>query len=109
MKKGNKYTEQELSDLTIDKLLGEDNIQVNGHYVADEDDDDDDLELAEDDLVLGDEDAIDGDEEEFEVDIEDDIDEDDIDEDDLVLDTDDNLFEYRAMIPSLLYIISYYL
>ena len=89
MKKGNKYTEQEMSDLTIDKLLGEDNTQVNGHYVPDDDDVDDDDDLAEeDDLVLGD-DEFAGDEEEYEVDIEDDIDEDDINEDDLVIDTDD--------------------
>lgn len=90
MKKENKFADQELSNTTIGDLLNSDTLQVNGHYVPDEDDDDDDDEEdKEDDLVLGDEDELEGDEAEYEVDLEDDAEPDDVDDDDLVLDTDD--------------------
>ena len=62
---------------------------VNGNYsLPDEDEEDDDD--TEDDLILGDEDELSGDEEEYDVELEDDLDEEDIDEDDLVIDADED-------------------
>ena len=88
MKKGNKYVQPELSDMTIGDLLNEDSTQANSHYSPEEESQD-----IEDDLVLGDEDEMEGDEEEYEVELEEDMDPDDIDDDDdddLILDTDDD-------------------
>jgi hypothetical protein len=64
---------------------------VNGNYtIPDEDEDDDE---KEDDLILGDEDKLSGDEEEYEVEVDEELDEEDINEDDLVIDADDDLDE----------------
>lgn len=68
---------------------------VNGQHLYDDDDDDDvddDDDAVEEDLIIGDEEAV-GDEEEFDVELEDDLDEDDLDEDDLVIDADDDVDE----------------
>jgi hypothetical protein len=86
MKKQDQFAVPELSEFTINDLLAEPSLQVNGQYVPDEDDDDAD---DEDDLVLGDEDEIAGDEEEFEVEVDDAaVEVEDVTEDDLILDTD---------------------
>jgi hypothetical protein len=61
---------------------------VNGNYSLPDEDDDD--EEKEDDLILGDEAELSGDEEEYDVELEDELDEDDIDEDDLVIKADDD-------------------
>jgi hypothetical protein len=62
---------------------------VNGNYsLPDENEEDDDD--TEDDLILGDEDEVTGDEEEFDVELEEDLNEDDLNEDDLVIDADDD-------------------
>jgi len=64
---------------------------VNGNYSLpgeDEEEEDDDNE-KEDDLILGNEDEFKGDEEEYDVELDDDLD--DIDEDDLVIDADDDV------------------
>lgn len=64
---------------------------VNGKYsLPDEDEDDDD---TEEDLILGDEDEATGDEEEFDVELDDDLNEEDLDEGDLVIDADDDVDE----------------
>lgn len=60
---------------------------VNGNYSLPDEDDD---EKTEDDLILGDEDELSGDEEEYDVELEDELDEEDIDEDDLVIKADDD-------------------
>jgi hypothetical protein len=60
---------------------------VNGNYSLPDEDDD---EETEDDLILGDEAELSGDEEEYDVELEDELDEDDIDEDDLVIKADDD-------------------
>jgi len=62
---------------------------VNGNYSLPDEDEEDD-EDTEDDLILGDEDELSGDEEEYDVELDDELDEDDIDEDDLVIDADDD-------------------
>jgi len=62
------------------------NHPVNGNYAPDDEDEED---KVEEDLILGDEDEMVGNEEEFEVELDEGINEEDIDEGDLVLDTDD--------------------
>jgi hypothetical protein len=62
---------------------------VNGNYSLPDEDDAD----TEDDLILGDEDEVTGDEEEFDVELDDDLNEEDLDEDDLVINADDDLDE----------------
>ena len=59
---------------------------VSRNYSAPGEDDDEDVE---DDLILGDEDELSGDEEEYDVELEDEIDEKDVSENDLVIDSDD--------------------
>ena len=63
---------------------------VNGSYSLPDEDED---EKTEDDLILGDEDELSGDEEEYDVVLEDELDEDDIDDDDLVIKADDDDLE----------------
>lgn len=62
---------------------------VNGNYSL-PDEDDDDADDTEDDLILGDEDEASGDEEEYDVELDDELNEEDIDEDDLVIEADDD-------------------
>lgn len=61
---------------------------VNGNYNLPGEDEEDDE--REDDLVLGDEDEPNGDEEEFDVELDDELNEEDIDEDDLVIEADED-------------------
>ena len=69
-------------------LSSPDTHPVNGNYSLP--DEDEDEEETEDDLILGDEAELSGDEEEYDVELEDELDEDDIDEDDLVIKADDD-------------------
>ena len=62
---------------------------VNGNYRLPGEDDEEEEE-TEDDLILGDENELSGDEEEFDVELEDDLNEEDIGEDDLVIGADDD-------------------
>jgi hypothetical protein len=57
---------------------------VNGNHAAED---------KEEDLILGDEDQLQGDEEEYDIELEDEMDEEDMDEDDLILDADDDIDE----------------
>jgi hypothetical protein len=82
----NNYNGQPQNVIVEKPLLNDDTRHVNGKYADPEEDEDE----AEDDLVLGDEDELEGDEMEFEVILEEDLDQDDISEDDLVLDTSDD-------------------
>ena len=61
---------------------------VNGNYSLPDEDEDDDK--TEDDLILGDEDELNGEEDEYEVELEDNVNDADIDEDDLVINADDD-------------------
>lgn len=85
----NKHTnnfEAQPQNVLVEKPLMNEGIKhVNGKYADPEED-----EETEEDLVLGDENELEGDEMEFEVELEDDLDEDDVGEDDLILDTSDD-------------------
>jgi hypothetical protein len=84
---GSNFNQHPTNVMVEKPLLNDDIKHVNGKYADPEEDE----EETEDDLVLGDENELEGDEMEFEVVLEDDLDEDDISEDDLVIDTSDDL------------------
>lgn len=99
LKRTMKRNQTEISHLPKDILVDgtyEEMKPVNGQHLYNEDDDDDDVDddddTVEEDLIIGDEEAV-GDEEEFDVELDDDLDEDDLDEDDLVIDADDDVDE----------------
>lgn len=62
---------------------------VNGNYNLPDEDEDEGDDDTEDDLILGNEEEVTGDEEEFDVELEEEMNEGEIDEDDLLIEADD--------------------